>query len=61
MTLEEAVEILQDLDSPLPQSHPDKRRQAVKLGKEALSFHLIMKGKGCFTPDYLLPGESLKK
>ena len=36
MKLAKAIEILTDLDSTLPQSDPELRREAVNLGIEAL-------------------------
>ena len=36
MNIDKAIEILEDLDTTLPQFPPEKRRQATKLGIEAL-------------------------
>jgi len=36
MTIDEAIRILEDLDTTLPQSNPEDRREAVKMGIEAL-------------------------
>lgn len=36
MTIDEAIETLMDLDTTLPQSDPECRREAVRLGIEAL-------------------------
>lgn len=36
MTIDQAVETLKDLDTNLPQFRPGTRREAVKLGIEAL-------------------------
>jgi len=57
MTIKRAIEILLDLDTTLPQSDPELRRQAVLLGIEALKWRQLMEqdyGSWCGPP---LPGE----
>ena len=59
MTIDEAITILEDLDTTLPQSDPKLRREAVKLGIEALKHCLRWEQQeGDEFP--LLPGETLE-
>lgn len=58
MTIDEAIEILRDLDTTLPQSDPCKRQEAVKLGIEALKFRLDLEQEDPEITLELLPGET---
>lgn len=58
MKLERAIEILTDLLRAQPTWPPDDRRDAVKLGREALEGILFAR-KGIYTQiNELLPGET---
>lgn len=61
MTIQEAIEILQDLHTTLPQSDPELRREAVKLGIEALKRLQDGRQKGYDYFAHLLPGETERK
>ncbi len=58
MNLDKALEILTDLRGRGPQFPPDDRRDAVKLGIEALKRVRDMRISPCTTADELLPGET---
>lgn len=58
MTLDKAIEILLDLDTTLPQSDPEDRRDAVKLGIEALKRLQTLRRTAVSIAFYLLPGET---
>ena len=58
MTIDQAIQILMDLTTTLPQTSPEKRREAVQLGIEALKREQdCREGEA---PEYitLLPGET---
>lgn len=58
MTIDEAIEILIDLDTSLPQSDPELRREAVKLGIEALKRQREDRLLNVWTFPRSLPGET---
>lgn len=58
MTLKEAIEILKDLDTTLPQVSPERRREAVKLGIEAAKAYAQARRLGLPLRCELLPGET---
>ena len=59
MNLPKAIEILDDLDSTLPQTNPEERREAVKLGKESLKRFLLARSYGVGGYDARLPSETI--
>lgn len=58
MKLEKAKEILTDLVRDQPTFSPDDRREAVKLGIEAMKQIRNHREYGYFAPIPLLPGET---
>ena len=58
MNIPKAIEILQDLDTTLPQSSPEDRREAVRLGIEAMKRLKIHREHSIPGPMFLLPGET---
>lgn len=61
MTIDEAIEILRDLDTTLSQSDPELRREAVQLGIAALRA-IQMAREGAHVAFKLpLPGETKKQ
>jgi len=58
MTIDEAIEVLKDLDTTLPQFPPEKRREAVKLGLEALKGIVALRRGDIFYIDEPLSGET---
>lgn len=58
MTLNKAIEILQDLMTDLPQFSPDDRREAVMLGIEALKQIKESRFDPSTWEPRLLPGET---
>lgn len=58
MTTDKAIEILEDLDTTLPQYDPELRREAVKLGIEALKRLHDGRTKGYDYFSHPLPGET---
>ena len=59
MTIDKAIEVLSDLLGEGPQFPPDDRRDAAKLGIEALKQVLKDREKSEDSPEHLLPGEIL--
>ena len=57
MTIGKAIEILTDLLGEGPQFPPDDRRDAVKLGIEALKSWQVFRANPDMSPGGLLPGE----
>lgn len=58
MTLRKAIEILQDLLTEGPYSEPNDRREAVKLGIEALREVKASREEDYIGDTRLLPGET---
>jgi len=58
MKVSKAIEIMEDLMTTEPQFDPDDRRDAVKLGIEALKRVEDMRISPCTTADEYLPGET---
>ena len=58
MRIDEAIEILEDLDTTLPQFPPEKRREALRLGIEALEEVARARRLGPPLVGYRLPGET---
>jgi hypothetical protein len=58
MTLGQAINILTDLLGEGPQFSPDKRREAVSLGIEALKAVKDVRANNYYTPISPLPGET---
>jgi len=58
MNIPKAIEILHDLLGEGPQYSPDDRRDAVKLGIEALKAWQESRRAGGIMQGYLLPGET---
>lgn len=58
MTLTKAIEILQDLLGEMPQYPPEDRREAVKLGREALKSVSNWRRFAIIDHEGLLPGET---
>jgi len=57
MKIAEAIETLTDLKTTLPQSNPEKRREAVELGIEALKREKANRDNPDFVMVGTLPGE----
>jgi len=58
MTIEKAIEVLGDIFTSKCQQNPRERREAVKLGIEALKVLQDKRTTQSFHPDDLLPGET---
>ena len=58
MKVSKAIEVLKDLDTTLPQSDPEERREAVKLGIEALKYFQRGREGEVIIIRALLPGET---
>jgi len=58
MKLDKAIEILNDLLGEGPQFPPDDRREAVKIGIEALKRHYQIQHEVVPFPEKPLPGET---
>ena len=58
MQIDKAIEILQDLLTTEPQWPPDDRRDAVRLGIEALRRIRHIRHNPCFLNSMLLSGET---
>ena len=58
MTIDEAIKILSDLDTTLPQADPELRREAVQLGREALKKIKECQSHNCTLSNLNLPGET---
>ena len=58
MNPDEAIKELLDIELRVPVMRPQKERDALGLGREALKLYQTIKADGLRAEDFLLPGET---